>query len=442
MPDYTPVLGLPKPLGPDPIRGNPVDNLRTDIVDLADAMEREGVKRDATTVQVTDTRLPKRSAGTLVFVAADANDLQTWLGANSYDLGPSAFAQRILQLYYGVNTVRDEQSIFSVIFDDHMRTDLTLDTEHGVIADWVMDRWAPRIAERINTGAGAVGDQMLIDGAWVPAFTNTRDAYMFSSSTGQALAPYLESVFKGASLHNEGKGGERGQHTAARLGSTPALLTVTGGSIPASGAVVVTSTNVPPSQYLKPFAGTLNGVPGTLSSTDTVMTFARTTAGAAAAVPAGTAFIPELAPAAGTGILLLDFCKNNIYDTGYNVPALAAQLLDAAVGFHKPVIKRLVVLTQFVDSNQSVGSVGYTNVQGINAHRRTAYGPFVYDLDAYILSPKVWIDAGIPPTSTDLQQQADGIKPDSLSADLYHLNAAGNSAVAKDFARWALERGW
>lgn len=363
----------------------------------------------------------------------------TWIGARADNGGPTPEASWHMQHELQILHMLTDPNIMAGITDAaYQYTELHVDYDGNVPQD-VLDRWSSRMGG--SNGGVAIGDRAIVGGELVPSFTDTKHVDVYSSSTWQVLAPFLAAVFPNSTVANEGKGGERGQHTAARLGSTPALLTVVGGSIPASGSVVVTSSNMPASSYLKAFTGTLSGVHGTLSSTDTEITFSRTSAGSATAVPAGTAFVPDTGSASRQHWLLLDFCKNNVYDSG-DVPGLAAQLMADAVAYHSPVNKRLIISTQFVDSDQAPGSTSFNNVQAINAHRLATWGDFVYDLNAYILSPQVWTDTGITPTATDLQQQADGIKPDSLSANAGHLNTAGNNAVAIDLRRWLDARGW
>lgn len=440
MPDYSLNHNLPAPAGGDPIRGNPVDNLRTDIRDLRDATDRELSDIASTAVRVDDSRLPQYAAADVVAVVTDANDLQTFLGANKKDGGPSQWSQVLLQHYYGITAIRDEFSMYSVVSDDHLRTDLTLDPEQGIIADWVMDRWAVRLRERLGaSGAGAVGDRMIIDGIPVPVYPDTSNVTIWGSSTWELLVPFMVSLYPGSTVHGEAKSGERAEQIFARLGSTPALINAV--TIPASGSVVVSASNMLTNQYLKPFTGTLAGVPGTLSSTDAEMTFTRTGSGSTVNVPAGTPFIPDFGSSARQYVTILDGGKNNVYDSG-DVPTKVNGLFETAFNYLTPAIKRVAVATLFVDSNQTPGSVSYNNVNAINQWRRATYGDLVYDLEAYLLSPQLWTDTGLTPTSTDLQQQSDGLKPDSVSMNAGHLNSAGNAAVKIDFERWKTARGW
>lgn len=438
MPEFTPRFNIPKPAGSDPIRGNPIDNLKVDMGQAADATELALTQLDDGKIGVLDPRLPQYAATDVVVVAVTGDDLQTWLGANKIDGGPSSWAQKIMQHYFGITTVQDETSMFSVVSEDHLRTDLTLDAEQGVFAEFVIKRMAPRIGNYLDLGSGAVGDRMLIDGKFIPAYPDTSNVTIWGSSTAELLAAFLASLFKGQ-FHAEAKSGERAEQIFARLGSSPALINAV--TIPASGSVVASASNMLTNQYLKPFTGTLAGVPGTLSSTATEMTFTRTTAGSAVNVPAGTPFIPDVGNASRQHVTILDGGKNNVYDSG-DVPAKVNSLFDQAFAYLTPAIKRVAVMTMFVDSNQPPGSVSYVNVKAINEHRRNTYGDLVYDLEKYLLSPQLWVDAGITPTSTDLTQQANGVKPSSVSMNDGHLSSAGNAAVKIDFERWKTARGW
>lgn len=439
MTSYTPRFNIPKPDGSDPIRGNSSDNLRLDMVQSADAVERELGKLTDEKVAVSDPRLPGYSLTENVFVVTDSEDNQSWLGVNPVDLGPSKFSQEVLKDYYGLTAGRDEHSIFSVVFSTKERTDLTLDAEQGILAEFVVKRLAPRIGAYLNLGAGAIGDRVMRDGKLVPAFPDLGNTTIWGSSSAQNLAALFARLFSGE-FHNEAKSGERAEQIFARLGSTPAKINAV--IIPASGSVAVSSSNMMTNQYLKPYTGTLAGVHGTLSSSASEMTFTRSTSGAAVSVPSGSEFIPEIGSGSRQHVTILDAGKNNVYDTSYDVPDRVNSLFLLAFNYLSPDVKRVAVLTLFVDSTQTPESTSFRNVQAINTWRRETFGDMVYDLDGYILSPQIWVDSGISPTPGDLAQQASGVKPDSLSSDFAHLNAAANAAVTLDFERFLKERGW
>ena len=258
---------------------------------------------------------------------------------------------------------------------------------------------------------------------------DTNHVWGFGSSTMALLGPHLGNKFAGAEFHAQGKGGERAEHIFARMGSTPARISLPGHVIPSSGAVAVKAWNMPASAALMPYIGSLGGVRGALSSTRSAVVFTRTDPGPAHALPAGTPLIPETSNAVRNSVVLLNAGKNNLRDS----PAAAGlvnTLTNTAYQWMAPSIKRCVVMTHFVNSNEIVGSLQYTNVQSVNQNILQNYGEVAFDLNAYVLSKDIWEEAGIKPSRTDLRQQGLGVKADGLSRDAGHLNDAANAAVA------------
>lgn len=311
-------------------------------------------------------------------------------------------------------------------------TDLALDWT-GQFDEFVVRRLAARMKAylEVSDGAGLPTDRMLVDGVLVPVNTDMRSSTIWGSSSSQFIASALGAEFSvvAVSFDGQGKSAERIQHTAARSGAVPALLTVTGGQIPASGAVTVTASNMTTALALKPFSGTLHGVPGTLSATNTAMTFTRTGSGTAVTVPNGTPFISDLGTAYRQYSTHLWAGKNNWSDSGG--AALVIDYTKKMFAWLSPQTKRSMVWGHFVDSDQTAGNAQHTFVATVNAALKMFFGDLFFDVQTYIASPQLWADAGISPTSADLTAQANRIKPPSVSQDAGHFNDAGNLAVAK-----------
>lgn len=284
-----------------------------------------------------------------------------------------------------------------------------------------------------GTGSGAVyTDAPYTYGSdLLPVRTDATHWAIWGSSSSAGIAPHLQFLADshGVTLTAGGQGSERAEHIAARIGSHPAMLIPADGSltIPASGAVTVTSSSFTPASYLKAYTGTWAGVHGTLSSTATAMTFTRTTAGETVTLTGEAPMIPELGHAARDAVTLLWMGKNN---TG--TPGSAAHVIgltDQAHDWLAPLQKRCLVLGHFVDTNQPAASTQRTNVTAINAAHAGRYGDAFLDVSGYLTGSQVWTDTGITPTQTDLDQQALGNKPPSLSVDNLHLNGPGYEAV-------------
>lgn len=377
------------------------------------------------------TRAPIITHGQSDHIAWGVQDFEGrvgWNAVNDWDGGPTEEGEYAIRKAVGIGD-HNHPTLGGGFLDSAFNPSELVHDPAGNVPDWVLQRWASRMGAAGSGGGLGVGDRILLDGQLQRVFPDIANVWGFGSSTMQLLATFLTDKFAGAEFHGEGKGGERAQQIFARHGSTPAMLTVTGGQIPASGTVAVTASNMPTNQFLKPFTGTLAGVSGTLSSTDAQMTFTRATAGAAVTVPDGTPFLPSTLEQVRYSVGLLNAGKNNMSDSG-DVIGLVTSLTNAAYDWMGTFIKRVVVMTHFVDSNQTPGSTQFNNVQGVNANILARYGDTAFDLNAYILSSQIWADTGITPTPTDLTQQGNGLKPDSLSQDAAHLNTAANTAVA------------
>lgn len=278
----------------------------------------------------------------------------------------------------------------------------------------------------------------------LPVHTNTSRIAIWGSSSAELIGPELATVATelGASLTEGGKGAERAEHIAARLGSAPALLVPADGSmaIPASGAVTVTSPTFGPWENLRAYTGTWAGVHGTLSSTSTTLTFTRTTAGDQVTIEGPTPIHPDLGLACRADVTLLWMGKNNTGNAG--AADFVIRTTDAAHDWLAPLQKRCLVLGHFVDMNQPATSNQRTNVTEINAAHAARYGAAFLDVQAYLTGTQVWTDTGITPTQADLDQQAAGNKPPSLSTDNGHLNAAADTAVANLIRDRLTSLGW
>lgn len=397
-----------------------------------------------------DSRAPINAGRGAILSMSDSNYLETWLGAREGDGGPTELSMFHLSNRLGVHQygeyAEDKPGKYSGFTDSAMQyTELIYDVTNGRVPDQVLAAWKQRMGGAGGGGAGAglsSADRMLLDGKLVPVVPDVANMTGWGSSTMELLAAFLAAVLADAPVefHGEGKSAERVEHTAARIGSIPALLTVTGGGIPASGPVTVTASNMETMAALKTYTGTLAGVPGTLSSTASAMTFTRSAAGSAVTVPANTPFIPTVGTGARNHVTLLNIGKNSLRSTGSNTKVI--QYTNTTFDWLSPLVKRCLVIGQFVDSDQSVGGIQEVEVAAVNNAQRARYGDLFFDLRAYLSSPQLWIDTGISPTALDLQQQANGLKPTSVSVDAAHLNNAGNTAVAKQIRARLTSLGW
>lgn len=264
----------------------------------------------------------------------------------------------------------------------------------------------------------------------------------FGSSTIWYIQDQLETLFSSYGYTTNIKGGQGGEYienTGARFGSFDCMINPV--TIPASGAVNVVS-NMPVVTALKAFSGTLGGVQGTLSysAANTSLVFTRTTSGSEIVLPSATQFTPDVDKNMYGGILIINVGKNNLTNSSpsiNNVDAVFNKTVDF-VNKMSNVFKRVLILDNFVNTDSSQFDSA-TRINQYNAKLYEKYDGLTIRTKEYITSAQVWIDTGITPTSTDLEQQSRGEKPTSLSRDSGHLNVAAEAALIENVIKPKLE---
>lgn len=285
----------------------------------------------------------------------------------------------------------------------------------------------------------------------IAAFGNSLTQGSGSSGTGSNQGPWpLQlAAATGLSVLNYGIGGQNSSQIAARQGGSPSLLTVSGDTIPASGAVSVTAKTVNllatgSSQQAWSLTGTLAGVPGSLS-TDTSgdYTFTRTAAGSAVACPAGTAFIPDIAAASRTRTMVLEMGRNN-----YSSQAQVLADIAAAVGYLTPLCKRYIVFDVNIAQNEASGTSAYTTITALNTAIAAAYPNNFLAVFRPPNSAELTALAamGYTPSAQDLTDIANDTIPTGMranpSTDLLHLNNYGYALMRMRVQAFLIAKGW
>ncbi|QQS20318.1 hypothetical protein IPL85_02635 [Candidatus Saccharibacteria bacterium] len=256
---------------------------------------------------------------------------------------------------------------------------------------------------------------------------------------GVSVGSELQARF-GIPMYNGGVGGQWSTHVAARQGGRPALLSLSGGSIPASGTIAATT----PTMHILSFsaAGSLQGVSGTLASSGDLTTyqFTRSASGSVTSVPNDTPFIPTQGSQRRADGTIIWSGKNDI-TSGTGNMAICAESVDATVAYLLPRTQYLV-MGHFANSTMPVGTSARTRMDAENARLASIYGDRYVDVYAYLKSAQVWVDSGVTPNATDLSDQADGVIPISLRSDTGHLNGAGYAAVAVLVGDTIVAQGW
>ena len=337
--------------------------------------------------------------------------------------------------------------VVSIIDPDERLTWLAASAADGGMPPWVAEHVAERTAPYLSLPGASIlaSDRVLVGGTVVPVLPDMTRMAGWGSSTMEYMGSEVSAAMAGLGVayYNGGDGGVRAEHTLAQMGAVPALLTLTGGSIPASGSVTVTSSNMPANVYLRAYTGTLAGVAGAISSTADAITFSRAADGAAVAVAADTPFVPTVGPQYQDAVTILNIGKNNFGSSiAPNSGEAIAALTDQAFAWLSPLVKRVVVMGHAVNRDTPAVSTLRDRVMDCNALLAATYGNLFFDLQGYMTGPQIWIDSGVTPTQADLDAQAAGNKPPSLSLDDQHFNAAGDAAIAKALRRFVVNLGW
>lgn len=422
----------------------------------------------AADAEVAERRAIVRAASVAGYavVAMDATGHATWLAARDSDGAPpdwvidhlvdrmeaplgvagvvSGLAAEV-SARTGIARLGSAPGLAIAVIDPQERlTWLAASAADGGMPGWVAEHVAERVSPYLSLSDASIlpTDRALVGGAVAPILPDMTRMAGWGSSTMEYMGAEIAAEMGGlgVSYYNGGDAGVLASHTLAQMGARPALLTVVGGQIPASGPVSVTASNMTASNQMRTFAGTLAGVHGSLSSTQTELTFTRSAGGEVVAVSSDTPFLPTVGPQYRDAINLLNIGKNDIYNVDL-APLVVAKTAEA-FAYSRPFFRRNVVVGHFVNRDSPDVSPIRTRVIEINASYAAQYGPLYFDLQAYVTGQQVWVDAGLTPTADDLSHQLRGNKPPSLSLDDGHLNAAGDSAVAKALRRFVVNLGW
>ncbi|NKX49949.1 hypothetical protein HER39_05030, partial [Arthrobacter deserti] len=231
-----------------------------------------------------------------------------------------------------------------------------------------------------------------------------------------------------------------------RLGSRPALMA--GGTVPSSGPVLLSSPSMSAAGAASfAAAGTLAGVPGTLSKPrgpQRGYSFRRSHPGRPARIRDGTPFIPDKGAEFGRGINHLQIGKDNLTGSRWATtdPAETLGWTHAAHDWLSASGRRVLVWGHYVNTGTPASSPVRDRIRRANDGLKARYGPRYLDLGALLTHLGVWELTGLRPTPADLQQQALGNKPPSLSLDAAHLNSAGHEPLRRGIGRRLAELGW
>ncbi|BEM86486.1 hypothetical protein OHY99_15930 [Serratia marcescens] len=254
--------------------------------------------------------------------------------------------------------------------------------------------------------------------------------------------PFKLGALLNIPVEKRGWSGRASGDIALRMGATVVKLTVTGNTIPASGAVVVTLVD-PATGYRSGMLdnypeGTLAGVTGTLSRSESnVWTFTRKTAGSAVPCPPGSEYLHNGYPTANDGMVITWMGRNNYESMFAEVMRDQQQFTQWITTLNKQQI--VIGITNTADEPR--GSANYDAIRRVNSELAAAYPGRYFDAMRYLIDHGL-SDAGITPTAQDLTDISKDIIPSSLRIDNTHFNAVGYQLIANQLYQLIQQLGW
>ncbi|MGP5480529.1 hypothetical protein [Pseudomonas helleri] len=270
----------------------------------------------------------------------------------------------------------------------------------------------------------------------------------FGDSLTAGGYPDILSGMLGRPVHTGAVGGQNSQQIATRQGGYVNLLTVTGNTIPASGAVNITASTQAPisSQGGGPIIGTLAGVAGSLSATfdgsgnRTAYLFTRTTAGASKIIDPATPFIPSENDHPFK-ITVFWYGRNNFW-TGRtdfdNAKAEVKAALAASIAHLKPLNKKFIVMSVLNDNKPAewLGTEKYNAITSLNEELKALYPRQFIDIR------RALVRSYNPALPQDVIDFGHDVTPTSLLSDTLHHNFAGKTVVAQTVFNFIQQQGW
>lgn len=324
--------------------------------------------------------------------------------------------------------VENLELLWAVVGANGQRTDMELGAD-GRFTQRAIDSVAGRIASAASVphaipDVACFGDSL------------TDDYYLGVDAWPARLATLL-----GVSVYNGGWYMQRSEEIAARQGGLPSLVTVAGNSIPASGAVAVTSiVNKPvlPNITARSVAGTLAGVAGSMrAASDGTITFTRTTAGTVTPCPPGTRFYATLGAQYRGRTQTIWAGRNNVWDTA---PNRIVQHVRQMVDYAAADVPRTLVLQ--VPRSANDGATGYARTDAVNAALMAAFPAQWVPIIDWLRTNDAATAVGHTWTAQDQADIADGLIPTSFRSDTIHPNSLGSQAIAYRIHAEFKQRGW
>lgn len=260
--------------------------------------------------------------------------------------------------------------------------------------------------------------------AWGDSWTSGVGAVDGMSFPDQLQSLTARTVFNG------GVSGQTSDQIAARQGGAPALLTLPGNSLPASGQVVIQDQSTFPVSAEGParLTGTLTGIHGTLTFNGGNLVFQADQSGSARTVPPRSAFHPDTF-GSQSEINVFWMGGNNFYDPAGVKSDIAKARAFLSTG-------KFIVLGLLNGGSEPRGSAPYDLITRLNTDLAAAYPNNFLDIRAILVA------SYDPSSPQDVADHRNDVPPASLRNDDQHPNQAGYAIVAQRVAGIIRAKGW
>ncbi|QMU19369.1 hypothetical protein [Gordonia rubripertincta] len=438
------------PVGPDGNVVVPTGEVSDEVI--ADAVTTELAGRDL--IEGTDTRIPQ--------VMTTEDD---WLEVHTDADG---------KVLYGVRSDGTFEDFRDVLTTDTLDAEITdrdlidgADARVPEVISWTTEEWLHVVTDaddKIIFGIRADGTvfpepvattpytpPIPITSAWPAVLRGDSTSATTNVAAGEGWGPKLAAL-SGKAIDNYGSSGQRAEEIAAQMGGITFTATVTGNTIPTSGAVALTNLEVNPVRggEIASYTVKIAGVVGTLArgANDSTVNFTRTTAGSAVTVPAIVDVESVSGPALNHRIHFIAFGVNNEPLITAGSPTQRVEdimaMYKACTSVLTPARPRFVVWGM-LDRGASEGvdtTIG-TIIRKVEDYLLLEYGSDFVPIRKLLASYRALAIAGVTPTSTDDADIAAGAIPQSLrDASSVHLNATGMTVQAHFMYQHLLRKGW
>lgn len=115
--------------------------------------------------------------------------------------------------------------------------------------------------------------------------------------------------------------------------------------------------------------------------------------------------------------------------------------IKSMVNHLSPTIKRFLVISCTTTTDEKQGGESFGWITSLNNQLRALYPNNFVDIQNYLVTQAIY-DAGITPTSDDLEHMENGTVPPSLMFDFVHPNIQGRKVIAKYIYDTLCSKGW